>query len=60
VLTRPPLWHIGSPPMHIDLVIHSISCVNYSLFIMVNENSSILSLLLLLSQFLSANVCGIF
>jgi hypothetical protein len=27
---------------------------------MVNENSSILSLLLLLSQFLSANVCGIF
>jgi hypothetical protein len=27
---------------------------------MVNENSSILSLLLLISQFLSANVCGIF
>jgi hypothetical protein len=27
---------------------------------MVNENSSILSLLLLLSQFFSANVCSIF
>jgi hypothetical protein len=27
---------------------------------MVNENSSILSILLLLSQFLSANVCSIF
>jgi hypothetical protein len=37
----------------------SISCVNYSLFITVNENSSILSLLLLLSQFLFVNVCGI-
>ena len=26
----PPLWCIGSPPVHIYWVIHSISCVNYS------------------------------
>jgi hypothetical protein len=37
-------------------VIHSISCVNYSLFTTVNDNSSILSLLIL-SPILSANVC---
>jgi hypothetical protein len=31
-----------------------------SIIYLVNENYSILSLLLLLSQFLFANVCGIF
>ena len=58
--SRPPLWHIG--------FFSSAHWLSYTKYIMcklsfirlVNENSSILSLLLLLSQFLSANVCGIF
>ena len=45
LLIHPPLsviqqlWPIGSPPVHTHWVIHSISCVNYSLFTTVNENS---------------------
>ena len=55
--SRPPLWCIVSCPVRTHWVIQSISSVNYSLFTIVNENSFILSLLLLLSQFPYANVC---
>ena len=58
--SRPPLWKIlFSSNAHLLSYTKYIMC---KLFIIhwVNENSSILSLFLLLSQFISANVCVIF